>query len=56
MIPLGMIMSSKEELVKKISKILKADEDLGFLAKLAPKELVLLASHLKDSLDPKSAR
>ena len=51
MAPANFTMTSKEDLVDKISKILKADGDLDFLFKLAPKELVVLTAHLKDSMD-----
>jgi hypothetical protein len=47
MTPIAMNMSSKKDLVDKIAKILKADGDLDFLAKLSPKDLTALASHLK---------
>jgi hypothetical protein len=50
MAPGNFTMTSKEDLVDKISKILKADGDLDFLFKLAPKELAVLAAHLKDSM------
>jgi hypothetical protein len=51
MAPVNFTMTSKEDLVDKISKILKADGDLDFLFKLAPKELIVLSAHLKDSLE-----
>ncbi len=51
MAPVNFNMTSKEDLVEKISKILRADGNLDFLFKLAPKELVVLTSHLKDSMD-----
>lgn len=51
MAPVSFIMTSKEDLVDKISKILKADGDLNFLFKLAPKELMVLSAHLKDSME-----
>ena len=54
MFPSGINMASKEDLVGKITKILKADGDLDFLAKLSPKELTALASYLKVSLEPKT--
>jgi hypothetical protein len=44
-------MSSKEDLVDQISKFLQTDDDLDFLFKLAPRELVILASQLKSSLE-----
>jgi hypothetical protein len=50
MAPANFTMTSKEDLVDKISKILKADGDLDFLFKLAPKELVVLTAHLKNSM------
>ena len=43
-------MTSKEDLVDKISRILKADADLDFLFKLAPRELAILTAHLKNSM------
>jgi hypothetical protein len=43
-------MTTKEDLVEQISKFLQADGDLDFLLKLAPRELVILASQLKNSL------
>ncbi len=51
MTPANFLMTSKEDLIDKISKILKADGDLDFLSKLAPKELAVLTAHLKNSLD-----
>ena len=56
MTPMGMNMMSKEDLVDKISNFLNADGDLDFLMKLAPMELVLLASHLRKSQEQESAR
>jgi len=46
-------MTSKEDLVDQISKFLQADDDLDFLLKLAPRELVILAAQLKNSLEPR---
>jgi hypothetical protein len=43
------IMTAQEELIEQIGNILKAD--LGFLYKLAPRELEILASSLKDLID-----
>ena len=40
------IMTTKEDLVERIENILKTD--LEFLLKLAPRELVILATSLKD--------
>jgi hypothetical protein len=42
-------MASKEDLVDQISKFLQGDDDLDFLLKLAPRELAILASQLKNS-------
>jgi len=50
MAPGNFTMTSKETFVDKISKILKADGDLDFLFKLAPKELAVLTTHLKISM------
>jgi len=49
--PVNFPMASKEDLVNKISRILKADADLDFLFKLAPKELTILTAHLKNSME-----
>jgi hypothetical protein len=46
----GMSMT-KEDLVEKITKILKTDADLDFLFKLAPRELEILVVCLSDLLD-----
>ena len=43
-------MTTKEDLVDQISKFLQADDELDFLLKLAPRELAILASQLKNSL------
>ena len=51
MAPAHFLMTSKEDFIDKISKILEADGDLDFLSKLAPKELAVLTAHLKNSLD-----
>ncbi len=53
MISIATNMTSKEGLINKIAKILKDEDDLGFLAKLSPKELTILASRLKRFLEPK---
>ena len=45
------IMTAQEELIEQIGNILKAD--LGFLCKLAPRELGILATSLKDLVDQK---
>ena len=45
------IMATHRELVKEIETILKAD--LGFLYKLAPRELGILATSLKDLVEQK---
>jgi hypothetical protein len=51
MTPVNFNMTAKEDLVDKISKILRADGDLEFLFKLAPKELAVLSTRLKESVD-----
>lgn len=51
MAPGNFTMTSKEDLVHKISKMLEADEDLDFLFKLAPKELAALTAHLREPMD-----
>ena len=43
------IMTTKEDLVEKIENIL--ENDLDFLLKLAPRELGILATSLKDLVD-----
>ena len=43
------MMTTKEDLVETIQKILKTD--LGFLLKLAPRELGILATSLKGLVD-----
>ena len=43
------IMATHRELVKEIENILKAD--LGFLYKLAPRELGILVASLKDLVE-----
>ena len=43
------IMTTKEDLAEGIENILKTD--LGFLLKLAPRELGILATSLKDLVD-----
>ena len=43
------IMTAQEELIEQIENTLKAD--LGFLYKLAPRELGILATSLKDLID-----
>jgi hypothetical protein len=43
------IMTTKEDLVERIETILEAD--LEFLLKLAPRELGILATSLKDLVD-----
>ena len=43
------ILAAQEELIEQIRNILKAD--LGFLHKLAPRELGILASSLKELID-----
>ena len=45
------IMTAQEELIEQIENTLKAD--LGFLYKLAPRELEILASSLKDLVEQK---
>lgn len=50
MAAVSMNMTTKEDLVKQIAKFLQADGDLDFLLKLAPRELVILASQLKNSI------
>ncbi len=50
MTPVCFSMTSKEDLVEKICRILKAEADLDFLFKLAPKELTILTAYLKNSL------
>ncbi len=53
MISIATNMTSTEGLINKIAKILKDEDDLGFLAKLSPKELTILASRLKRFRNPK---
>ena len=43
------MMTAQEDLIEQIGNILKAD--LGFLYKLAPRELGILATSLKDLID-----
>jgi hypothetical protein len=45
------MMTAHEDLIEQIGNILKAD--LGFLYKLAPRELGILASSLKDLVEQK---
>jgi hypothetical protein len=42
---------TKQDLVEKITKILRADGDLDFLFKLAPRELEVLVVCLRDLED-----
>ena len=42
---------TKEDLVKKIRKILKTNDDLNFLLKLTPSELEILLVGLRDLTD-----
>ena len=44
---------TKQDLVEKIAKILRADADMDFLFKLAPRELEVLVVHLRDLEDGK---
>jgi len=43
------MMTAQEDLIEQIGNILKGD--LGFLFKLAPRELGILATSLKDLID-----
>ena len=43
------MMTAQEDLIEQIGNILKAD--LGFLYKLAPRELGILVTSLKDLID-----
>jgi hypothetical protein len=47
----GLKMMTKENLVETIAKILKADVDLDFLLKLAPRELEILLVCLRGLVD-----
>jgi hypothetical protein len=47
----GFKMMTKENLVKTIAKILKTDVELGFLLKLAPRELEILLVCLRGLVD-----
>ena len=48
------MMTAQEDLIEQIGNILKAD--LGFLYKLGPRELGILATSLKDLIDQKKKR
>ena len=47
------VFMTKQDLVEKIAKILRADADMDFLFKLAPRELEVLVVHLRDLEDGK---
>ena len=42
---------TKEELVEKIKRLLKADDDLGFLLQLRVEDLETLISRIRDRVD-----
>ena len=42
---------TKEELVEKIRKLLKADDDLSFLLKLSMEELKTLIARIRERVD-----
>ena len=47
------MMTAQEDLIEQIGDVLKTD--LGFLHKLAPRELGILATSLKDFVDREKA-